>query len=193
MKHALDIFHANKDAFINLDIHNHFNIPKLYSMLHYILSIQRLGSIDSLNSEGPEQLHIDYAKKGYSVSNKNDYIYQMAKWLQHQEAIDLHTAYLQWCDKQRPYDEEVKCGDEDNLELDRPESADTDGEHDMLEADHVTVTSDHSLYHIAKKTCFLQCSSSSSQAGIWCLTISSRSQIIPLRKPPWSHTRTKRI
>jgi hypothetical protein len=78
----------------------------------------------------------------------------MAKWLQRQEAIDLHTVYLQWCDKQRPYDEEVKCGDEDNLELDIPESADADGDHDMLEADHVTVTSDHSLYHIAKKPAF---------------------------------------
>jgi hypothetical protein len=94
MKHALDVFHANKDAFIDLDIHNHFNIPKLHSMLHYILSIQKLGSVDGLNSEGPERLHIDYAKKGYRASNKNDYIFQMAKWLQRQEAIDLHTAYL---------------------------------------------------------------------------------------------------
>lgn len=46
MKHAIDTLHANKDTFINLDIHDHFNISKLHSMLHYILSIQRLSTAD---------------------------------------------------------------------------------------------------------------------------------------------------
>src|SRR5882762_1286032 len=62
MQEALDLFHANKDAFIDLNIHEHFNIPKLHSMLHYILSIQKLSSIDGLNSEGPERLHIEIGR-----------------------------------------------------------------------------------------------------------------------------------
>jgi hypothetical protein len=95
LQKSLNLFHANKDMFVDLDIHEHFNFLKLHSMHHYITSIQDLGSIDSLNSEGPEQLHIDYTKKGYHASNKNNYIPQMAKWLQCQEAINLRTAYLQ--------------------------------------------------------------------------------------------------
>ena len=54
MQEAFDLFHANKDAFVDVDIREHFNIPKLHSMCHYILSIQNLGSVDGLNSEGPE-------------------------------------------------------------------------------------------------------------------------------------------
>ncbi|KIM73237.1 hypothetical protein PILCRDRAFT_15425 [Piloderma croceum F 1598] len=105
MQESLDLFHANKDAFVDLSIRDHFNIPKLHSMRHYITSIQSLGSVDGLNSEGPEQLHIDYVKKGYRASNKNDYVPQMAKWLQHQEAIDLRTVYLRWCAELPPHDE----------------------------------------------------------------------------------------
>ena len=105
MQKSLNLFHSNKDVFVDLDIRKHFNFPKLHSMRHYIASIQNLGSIDGLNSKGPEQLHIDYAKKGYHASNKKDYIPQMAKWLQRQEAIDLHAAYLQWYAELPPLDE----------------------------------------------------------------------------------------
>jgi hypothetical protein len=95
MQKSLDLFHHNKDVFIDLNACKHFNIPKVHSMFHYITSIRSLGTVDSLNTEGSEQLHIDYTKRGYHASNKNDYIPQMAKWLQRHEAIDLHTAYLQ--------------------------------------------------------------------------------------------------
>ena len=54
MQESLDLFHANKDVFFDLNICEHFNIPKLHSMCHYIISIQSLGSVDGLNSEGPE-------------------------------------------------------------------------------------------------------------------------------------------
>jgi len=54
MQESLDLFHANKDVFFDLNIRKHFNIPKLHSMCHYIISIQSLGSVDGLNSEGPE-------------------------------------------------------------------------------------------------------------------------------------------
>ena len=39
---------------------------------------------------------LTYAKEGYCASNKQDYVEQMALWLQHQEAIDFHSVYLTW-------------------------------------------------------------------------------------------------
>ena len=54
MQHALDKFHTNKDAFSVLGIHEHFNILKLHSMTHNVLSIQNFRRIDGLNSEGLE-------------------------------------------------------------------------------------------------------------------------------------------
>ena len=72
MQMALNTFHANKDSFIELGVHDHFNIPKIYSMLHYIQSIQYLGSTDGFNTKYPEQLHIDYAKKAYHGSSRSD-------------------------------------------------------------------------------------------------------------------------
>ena len=120
MQESLDLFHANKDAFIDLNIREHFNIPKLHSMCHYVASIRNLGSVDGLNSEGSERLHIDYAKKGYHASNKNDFIPQMAKWLQRHEAIDLQSAYLQWHTGCLPLDEIDSDGD--GPELDMPDT-----------------------------------------------------------------------
>jgi hypothetical protein len=98
MQEALDLFHANKDIFIDEGIHEHFNISKLHSLIHYVDSITLFGSLDGFNSKHPERLHIDYAKRGYRASNKRDYTIQMTRWLQCQEAIDLCTAYLQWLD-----------------------------------------------------------------------------------------------
>src|ERR1700732_1108627 len=58
MQTALNTFHANKDSFVKLSIHDHFNIPKIHSMLHYIQSIRYLGSADGFNTEYPKRLHI---------------------------------------------------------------------------------------------------------------------------------------
>ena len=38
MQMALNTFHANKDSFIELSICDHFNIPKIHSMLHYTVT-----------------------------------------------------------------------------------------------------------------------------------------------------------
>jgi len=96
MQDALDRFHANKSVFVDLGIRDDFNIPKLHSMDHYIQSIRSLGSCDGFNTELPEHLHIDYAKKAYRASNGRDYIIQMTTWLQRQDAVDRHTAFLDW-------------------------------------------------------------------------------------------------
>lgn len=149
MQQALDEFHANKVAFVDLEIRQHFNIPKLHSMLHYILSIQNLGSVDGLNTEGPERLHIDYAKKGYRASNKNDYTIQMAMWLQRQEAIDLRVAYLRWRTELPPYGDED--GEDDAAEDD---SVDTDDSNSFTGTEDRHSDTNSPLYHIAKVPAF---------------------------------------
>jgi hypothetical protein len=96
MQDALDKFHSHKDVFVELRPSEDFNIPKVHSMLHYLDSIRSLGSADGYNTESPERLHIDYAKEAYHAGNGVDYIAQMTKWLQRQEAVDRHSAYLDW-------------------------------------------------------------------------------------------------
>ncbi|KAJ6617454.1 hypothetical protein B0H10DRAFT_2218608 [Mycena sp. CBHHK59/15] len=99
LQSALDTFHANKDILIKHGIREHFNIPKLHSLQHYVDAIRALGSADGYNTEAPERLHIDFAKKAYRSTNGRDYTEQMAVWLQRQEAFLLRQAYLDWLDK----------------------------------------------------------------------------------------------
>lgn len=96
MQAALDAFHEHKDVFIRLGIREHFNIPKIHSMQHYVDMIRRLGTADGYNTELPERLHIDYAKAAYHASNKRDFFKQMALWLQRQEAIFLFQKFIDW-------------------------------------------------------------------------------------------------
>ncbi|KAF7342687.1 hypothetical protein MSAN_02026600 [Mycena sanguinolenta] len=93
---SLDTFHDYKDVFVESGIREHLNIPKFHALQHYVDGIRRLGSADGYNTESPERLHIDFAKKAYRASNRRDYTEQMALWLQRQEAIALCAFYLQW-------------------------------------------------------------------------------------------------
>ena len=97
MQVALDDFHTVKDIFIDLECREYFNIPKLHSLQHYIKTIKNLGSLNGLNLEHSERLHINYAKKAYAASNRKDYTIQMAQWLQHQEAVVRFKSFLMWC------------------------------------------------------------------------------------------------
>ncbi|KAG0698831.1 hypothetical protein DFH29DRAFT_983729 [Suillus ampliporus] len=81
---ALTVFHANKDILKELTVREHFNIPKLHQLTHYVQSIMLFGAADGFNTELPERLHIDFAKDSYRASNKRDYEEQMA------------CAYLDW-------------------------------------------------------------------------------------------------
>ncbi|KAG1720164.1 uncharacterized protein EDB91DRAFT_1240430 [Suillus paluster] len=72
MQEALDVFHMNKAVFVELGLCQHFNIPKVHSMCHYVQSIRALGSADGFNSESPKHLHIDYAKDAYQASSKDE-------------------------------------------------------------------------------------------------------------------------
>ncbi|KAG1902162.1 uncharacterized protein F5891DRAFT_1127781 [Suillus fuscotomentosus] len=97
---ALTVFHANKDILKELAVREHFNIPKLHQLSHYVQSITLLGAADGFNTELPERLHIDFAKDSYRASNKRDYEEQMALWLQRQEAVFIRSAYLDWLSQQ---------------------------------------------------------------------------------------------
>ncbi|KAG8989484.1 hypothetical protein FRB94_014364 [Tulasnella sp. JGI-2019a] len=59
---ALATFHKHKDIFIKKGVQDHFNIPKVHSLVHYTSSIQLHGTPDGYNTESPERLHIDFAK-----------------------------------------------------------------------------------------------------------------------------------
>jgi hypothetical protein len=96
LQSSLEVFHAHKDVFIDLEVRGHFNIPKIHSMLHYVNSIKMHGSADGYNSESPERLHIDYAKEAYRATNKKDYVQQMTTWLQRQENVHQFSVYLEW-------------------------------------------------------------------------------------------------
>jgi len=65
MDRAWSAFHENKKIFQELEIREHFNIPKIHSMSHYVSAIQSHGTLDGYNTESPERLHIEFAKLAY--------------------------------------------------------------------------------------------------------------------------------
>ena len=126
---TLKIFHENKQVFIDLDIREHFNIPKVHQMLHYIQSIKSHGTADGYNTESPERLHIDYAKEAYRASNKKDYVRQMTVWLGRQEAVARFSSFQDYLAKR---DLEL-AGQTSVLENEDEESVDgDDSEEDVV-------------------------------------------------------------
>ena len=93
---ALARFHDNKDVFVDLGIRNHFNLPKIHSMIHYSSSIRLFGTTDNYNTEQTERIHIDVIKDAYKETNHKDETIQMATWQQRREKIQVHYAYLKW-------------------------------------------------------------------------------------------------
>ncbi|KAJ7086939.1 hypothetical protein C8R44DRAFT_836229 [Mycena epipterygia] len=118
LQRSLNTFHDHKQIIIDLGVREHFNIPKFHALQHYVDSIRALGSPDGYNTESPERLHIDFAKKAYRASNRRDYTEQMALWLQRQEAVALRTSYLDWLDDQLSHpvsdNSDDDSGDEDS-------------------------------------------------------------------------------
>jgi len=111
MQESLRAFHEEKDIFVEQGVRNHFNIPKLHSMLHYVDGIKRLGSADGFNTELSERLHIVFAKNAYRATNRRDHIVQMTKWIQRQEAVALRNSYLTWFDQIPPPPPETNDSD----------------------------------------------------------------------------------
>lgn len=101
MEAALSTWHKHKHCFITLEVREHFNIPKLHSLLHYVQSIRFFGTTDNYNTEMFERLHIDFAKKGWRASNKRDEFPQMTRWLSRQENVQSFNRKLSWILEQR--------------------------------------------------------------------------------------------
>ncbi|KAG2131626.1 hypothetical protein DEU56DRAFT_914397 [Suillus clintonianus] len=135
MQDTLNEFHTNKPIFFELSLRQHFNLPKVHSMCHYVQPIRSLGSTDGFNSESPKRLHIDYAKDAYQASSKVDYINQMTHWLKLQEAVFRHSVYLDW----------VTSQSQDVLDLDAlDDEDDNDNKQDLADLD----TTDLSFSHL---------------------------------------------
>lgn len=102
LERALIEFHANKFIFETLGIRDHFNIPKLHFLVHYVRAIKLFGTTDNYNTETTERLHIDFAKDAYKATNHKDEFAQMTKWLERQEKIAQHTNYVVWRNANSP-------------------------------------------------------------------------------------------
>ncbi|RDX43467.1 hypothetical protein OH76DRAFT_1361159 [Lentinus brumalis] len=128
MDAALATFHEHKDEFVALGIREHFNIPKLHSLVHYVEAIRRLGCLDGVNTETSERLHIDFAKNAYRASSRREYFTQMTTWLQRQEAVVRKDAFLSWVAGALDRDEVEEKSDSEGDEEDDEEEEEEDGQ-----------------------------------------------------------------
>ncbi|KAJ3767678.1 hypothetical protein FB446DRAFT_651756 [Lentinula raphanica] len=101
MRTELKTWHDHRDYFISEGARQHFNIPKFHSLLHYIDSIQWIGTTDNCNTEAFERLHIDFAKEGWRASNKRDVFPQMVTFISRQEKVASFDFYQSWASNQQ--------------------------------------------------------------------------------------------
>ncbi|KAI0071807.1 hypothetical protein K474DRAFT_1561795, partial [Panus rudis PR-1116 ss-1] len=97
MEQAMERFDENKSIFVDLNIQNNWNIPKLHIVSrHYRLLIERLGTTDNFNTQFFERLHIEVAKDAADATNWKDEFPQMTLWLERNEKIARHADFIQW-------------------------------------------------------------------------------------------------
>ncbi|TFY64160.1 hypothetical protein EVJ58_g2806 [Rhodofomes roseus] len=96
LEHSLSEFHARKGIFVKLGARDHFHIPKLHMLTHYVRAIKYFGTTDNYNTEATERLHIDFAKDAYRATNHKDEFPQMTKWLERREKVLQHADYIGW-------------------------------------------------------------------------------------------------
>ncbi|KAJ3925746.1 MAG: hypothetical protein NXY57DRAFT_906700 [Lentinula lateritia] len=93
---SLAQFHAKREIFVELNVRENFNFPKLHFLSHYSRAIKYFGTTDNYNTETTERLHIDFAKEAYRASNHKDEYTQMTRWLERREKIIQHSNYISW-------------------------------------------------------------------------------------------------
>ncbi|KAM6501568.1 hypothetical protein JOM56_001545, partial [Amanita muscaria] len=91
---VLDRFHENKTIFLQLEIRENFEIPKVHACAHYTSSIKLYGTTDNYNTQNTERLHIDLAKDAYRSTNSKDKYPQMTLWLERREKIQQRITYI---------------------------------------------------------------------------------------------------
>ncbi|KAG9120223.1 hypothetical protein FRC07_004366, partial [Ceratobasidium sp. 392] len=91
---ALERFHQHKHVFVDHGVREHFNINKIHAMCHYVEAIRELGAADAYNTETPERLHIEFAKRAYKATNRRNFFAQMTVYLERREKVNKFDAYL---------------------------------------------------------------------------------------------------
>jgi hypothetical protein len=95
MEGALQLYHENRQVFIDLGIHNDFNFPKDHFLNHYRELVKFFGTTDNFNTEYTERLHIDLVKEAFRSTNSKDEYPQMTAWLDRRERMQLHVKFIQ--------------------------------------------------------------------------------------------------
>ena len=95
MERALQLYHDNRQVFIDLGIRNDFNFPKDHFLNHYRELIEFFGTTDNFNTEYTECLHIDLVKEAFRSTNSKDEYPQMTAWLDRRERMQLHVKFIQ--------------------------------------------------------------------------------------------------
>ncbi|KAI0696099.1 hypothetical protein BC835DRAFT_1272404 [Cytidiella melzeri] len=147
-------FHLHKHGFVRLGVCDDFNIPKLHSMSHYIDSIRLFGLADGYNTEGPERLHIDFAKLGYRASNRKQYIQQMTTWMERQDAVRRFDQYLQWLKAGHNSQLPSRSGDNNTEEAEDAEKDGEEVEQETAPESHARADVDSEEYTISKRPAF---------------------------------------
>ncbi|KAG2068174.1 hypothetical protein BDR04DRAFT_1129306 [Suillus decipiens] len=168
---ALDLYHTNKDILVDLRIHDHLNIPKFHSMVHYIQAIQAFGTTDNYNTEMFEHFHIDCAKEGCRASNFQDELPQMTHWLERQEKVAMFETYLQHFER-----EEGRTVDNELAEANHP------GPCIVISKKPIYIN--QSLTSIQKNH---HCPSFSHQLCVYLNGLLDRSEALPRSHVPFAH------
>ncbi|KAI0682093.1 hypothetical protein BC835DRAFT_1311667 [Cytidiella melzeri] len=109
-----DIFLHNSGSSCISCTRKTLTIPKLHFTTHYTESIHLLRTADGYNSEGPERLHINFAKVDYCTSNRKQYIQQMTVWLDRQDADCISQLPSPQVGEEENCEDDEENGGEDN-------------------------------------------------------------------------------
>lgn len=74
---------------------DNLDLPKLHALEHFSDVVEDFGSLDGLNTENQERLHIEFAKDAYAATNKRDHEPQMVMWLERREKMSRHFVEVQ--------------------------------------------------------------------------------------------------
>jgi hypothetical protein len=67
-----------------------------HAIAHCSESICELGTADGYNTETPERLHIEFAKRAYKAMNRHNFFNQMMTYLEQRKQVAKFDSYLHW-------------------------------------------------------------------------------------------------
>lgn len=167
MQSDLKVFWDNANAFLDngARLQQHFNIPKLHNLHHYLKNIQHLGSADNYSTEIGETLHMSMCKAAYRSTNRKSYSEQIIRYLRRQESIHIYKAYLAWRTNTYPNNDDDE-DEEDDTNLDTINRGSNPG--DFIPANQAPLrrTSERAISSIEVSSCV--CSSSIQTRNLPC-------------------------